>query len=183
MILFFAADAKPGGSYQCLECGSPVKVRRGKNRVPHFYHLQKSSRCRLYSKSEDHLVLQLELQKLLSKKSAKIESPIPDIHRISDLLWEKEKIAFEIQCSSLPLSEAEERVRDYKRVGYEIVWLLDDRIFNRRTVRSAEVFLRTQTCYYFSFQKMGTLFFLRSDGNHPWSKTAQKRIPDASRSV
>ena len=151
----FAADASPGASYRCLECFSPVKVRRGRNRLAHFYHLQRSPQCHLYSKSEDHLLVQLQLQKILSEESAQIERPFLTVHRIADLLWEKEKIAFEIQCSSLDISEAERRVIDYNKLGYTVVWLLDDRIFNQRFVRNSEEFLRTQTCYFFSFQRAG----------------------------
>ncbi len=155
----FAADAKPGGSYRCLECSAPVKVRRGRDRIPHFYHLQRSPRCHLYSKSEDHLVLQLQLQKILRCETAQIERPFFTVHRIADLLWEKEKIAFEIQCSSLEMSEAKTRIIDYGKMGYDVVWLLDDRIFNRRSLRAAEEFLRGQTCYFFSFQRVGSYFY------------------------
>ena len=155
----FAADAKSGGSYRCVECQAPVKARRGRNRIPHFYHLQRSSRCHLYSKSEDHLILQLQIQKLLADETAQIERPFFQIHRIADLLWEKEKIAFEIQCSPLDLSEAENRVIDYRKIGYRVVWLLDDRIFNKRFVRTAEEFLRTQPCYFFTFQPAGVSKF------------------------
>jgi len=155
----FAADAAPGGSYRCLECSAPVKVRRGRNRIPHFYHLHRSPRCHLYSKSEDHLILQLQIQKALSDETVQIEKPFFSIHRIADLLWEKEKIAFEIQCSFLDISEARKRVVDYGKIGYHVVWLLDDRIFNRRSVRPAEEFLRMQTCYFFSFQRSGFSYF------------------------
>jgi Competence protein CoiA-like family len=155
----FAADAEPGGSYRCLECSAPVKVRRGRDRTPHFYHLQSAPRCHLYSKSEDHLILQLQLQKALGCETAQIERPFFTVHRIADLLWEKEKIAFEIQCSSLETSEAKTRIIDYGKMGYQVVWLLDDRIFNRRSVRAAEEFLRGQTCYFFSFQRIGSYFY------------------------
>lgn len=149
----FAADAAPGMIYWCLECSGRVKVRRGKDRFPHFYHLSRSPLCRLYSKSDDHLLVQLHLQKVLSLEMTQMERSIPSIQRISDLCWEKEKIAFEIQCSSIELSEARKRVLDYTQAGYRIVWLLDDRVFNQRAIRTAEKFLRTQICYFFSFQK------------------------------
>lgn len=155
----FAADAKSGGSYRCLECRSPVKARRGRNRIPHFYHLQRAPRCHLHSKSEDHLILQLQIQKIIPDQTAQIERPFFQIHRIADLLWEKEKIAFEIQCSPLDLSEAENRVIDYGKIGYSVVWLLDDRIFNKRFVRASEEFLRTQACYFFTFQRAGLSYF------------------------
>jgi competence protein CoiA len=155
----FAPDAKVSGSYRCLECGAPVKVRRGRDRVPHFYHLQRAPTCRLYSKSEDHLVVQLQLQRLFSEKPAQMERLFFPILRIADLIWEKEKIAFEIQCSTLDSFEAEKRVFDYSQAGYSVVWLLDDRIFNKRFLRPAEEFLRTQYCYFFAFDRDGSRFY------------------------
>ncbi|HSX37722.1 MAG TPA: competence protein CoiA family protein [Chlamydiales bacterium] len=155
----FAANATAKGSYRCLECRAPVKVRRGRNRVPHFYHLQKSFQCRLYSKSEDHLIVQLQLQKILSEKTVRIERPFLAIHRIADLLWEKESIVFEIQCSLIEIDEAKKRITDYAKIGLRVVWLLDDRIFNRKHLRAAEEFLRAHTCYYFTFRRLGSFFY------------------------
>ncbi len=152
----FAADADPLGRYYCLECFGPVKLRRGRNRVAHFYHVKKSPRCRLYSKSEDHLIVQLQLQKILS---GHMESPFLSIQRISDLLWEKEKIAFEIQCSQIQVHEVEKRTHDYAQMGYRVVWLLDDRVFNKRYLRNAEEFLRTQVSYFFTFARHADSFF------------------------
>lgn len=146
--LIFAPEAKRGKTYWCLECFCPVKVRRGKDRFAHFYHLQSSPRCRLYSKSEDHLRAQIQLQKLFPAEALQIERPFVDINRVADLCWEKGKIVFEIQCSPLDPKEAEARIRDYKLMGYEAVWLLDDRRYNRRVLRPAEEFLRQQACYY-----------------------------------
>ncbi|MBM3184555.1 MAG: hypothetical protein FJZ64_04550 [Chlamydiae bacterium] len=151
----FALKAAPNHSYRCLECRLPVKVRRGKNRIPHFYHLRTSPSCHLYSKSEDHLLLQLQLKKCFPENELKIEEYIPSVCRIADLLWEKEKIVFEIQCSSLEASEAKQRIIDYRKSGYEIVWLFDDRLFNKRLVRPAEELLRADSCYYFSFNRFG----------------------------
>jgi competence protein CoiA len=155
----YASDALQGGSYRCIECRLPVKVRRGKSRIPHFYHLKTSPSCRLYSKSEDHLLVQLQIQKLLLPEKIQIEIPFLSVHRIADLLWEREKIVFEIQCSSIYTKEAEARIIDYRKMGYEVIWLLDDRLFNRKLVRPAEKFLRTQSCYFFYFRRNGLSFF------------------------
>ena len=154
-----AWDAEQGGAYWCLECLAPVKVRRGKNRFPHFYHLSSSPSCRLYSKSEDHLLLQLQLQKQLPEGNTRMEQPIPSINRVSDLLWEKEKIAFEIQCSAIGEAEAQARGREYKTAGYDVVWILDDRIFNKRQLRPSEEFLRCRLCYFASFRRSAFSLF------------------------
>ncbi len=138
----YALDAKPRELYQCVECLCPVKLKQGRQRNPHFYHIKKSPRCRLYGKSETHLLLQLQLQKLLSCEETEMERPFPSIRRIADVFWEKEKIVFEIQCSSISLEEVSARVLDYGKLGYTVVWLMDDRIFNQRFIRPAEAFLR-----------------------------------------
>lgn len=145
-----AWDAKAGAAYSCIECSALVRLRRGKNQFPHFYHLKKSPYCRLYSKSERHLLIQLHIQKLLPKGESQIEKPFPQIGRIADLVWEKPKIVFEIQCSLISQNEAEERIREYRSLGYEVVWILDDRIFNKRRLRPAEIFLRRGSSYFVS---------------------------------
>jgi len=148
-----AADAIKGGSYRCIECNTPMKVRGGKNRIPHFYHLRVSPGCYLYNKSEDHLLVQLQIQNFLSPQEIQMEVPFLAIQRIADLVWEKEKIIFEIQCSPILLQTSQARIEDYRKIGYEVIWLLDDRIFNRKRIKPPEIFLRTQACYFFRFQR------------------------------
>ncbi|MES2272898.1 MAG: competence protein CoiA family protein [Chlamydiota bacterium] len=153
--LIFASSAEPGKRYWCLECFLPVKLRRGKNRFPHFYHTQGAPKCRLYSKSEDHMIAQIQLQKLFPEGALQIERPFPQICRIADLCWEKEKIIFEIQCSPMQESEAMARIYDYRTVGFETVWLLDDRRYNKFLLRPAEEFLRSCACYYIDLNREG----------------------------
>ncbi len=148
-----AWDAEKKGVYKCLQCFGPVKARKGRNRLPHFYHLAPSPSCRLYSKSEDHLLLQLQIQKDFPHGEILMEKPLLKINRVADLLWEKKKIAFEIQCSLLSLPEAEWRTKEYKTAGYEIVWILDDRIFNKKKLRPAETFLRDRLSFFASFHR------------------------------
>ena len=82
-----------------------------------------------------------------------MEQRFLSINRIADLCWEKEKIVFEIQCSFLSLQEAENRIQDYGSLGYEVVWLLDDRKFNRYRAGPTELFLRKGPAYYFSLKQ------------------------------
>src|SRR3989344_8234682 len=151
--LISAWDAEKKAVYRCLECFRPVKLRKGKNRLPHFFHLSLSPSCRLYSKSEDHLLLQLQLQKSFPHGEIQMEKPLLRINRVADLVWDKKKIAFEIQCSSLYKAEAASRIKEYKTAGYEIVWILDDRIFNKRQLRPAEEFLRNHLAFFASFRR------------------------------
>ncbi len=151
--LIFASHAEKGKSYLCMECFGPVKIRRGKDRFPHFYHLRSAPQCRLYSKSEDHLRAQIQLQKSFPPDVLQIERTFPDIGRVADLCWEHRKIVFEIQCSPLSVQEAKSRIGDYWTAGYRTVWLLDDKRYNRRILRPAEEFLRENLCYYVSIKQ------------------------------
>lgn len=145
--------------YRCIECRAQVKIRRGPNRIPHFYHLQTAPSCRLYSKSEEHLLLQLQLKKLLPEKEAEIEHPFPSINRVADVLWEKEKIVFEVQCSIILETEVRNRITEYTKCGYQIIWILDDRLYNKRTLRPAEKFLRSTQAYFASVNRRGSSEF------------------------
>lgn len=155
-----ATDAEMNGKYWCLECSRPVKKRSGKNRVPHFYHIKLSPSCRLYSKSEDHHLLQLQIQDLLPKGESQIERPFREINRISDLVWERKKITFEVQCSPIYPKEVERRIEEYKSLGYSVIWILDDRAYNQRILRPAEPLLRQNGAYYASFRRnLATVFY------------------------
>jgi len=151
--LISAGSAEPGKIYWCLDCFGPVKRRRGKSWLPHFYHLKPAPQCRLYSKTEDHLLAQIQLQKLFPEGVLQIERPFLKIHRVADACWEREKIVFEIQCSPLTEKEAEMRIGDYRSAGYEVVWLLDDRRYNKRIARPAEEYLRRRATYYLSIRR------------------------------
>ncbi len=146
--LIFAAHAEAGKTYWCLDCFGPVKRRLGRQRFPHFFHTQPAPSCRLYSKTEDHLLAQLQLQRHFPPGALQIERPFLNISRVADLCWENEKIVFEVQCSPLSETEAQKRTEDYRSQGYEAVWLLDDKRYNGRILRPAEAYLRRQATYY-----------------------------------
>lgn len=105
-------------------------------------------------KNSDHI----SFQKFLKTQNPhlQIERPFEKILRIADLCWEQKKIVFEIQCSPIDAQTAQQRIRDYAQENYTIVWLLDDRYYNRRRfLRPEETILRENSGYYFSFdQKM-----------------------------
>jgi competence protein CoiA len=149
--LIYAGHAEAGKVYWCLDCFGPVKRRRGKH-FYHFYHSRPAPQCRLYSKTEDHLLAQLQLQKQFPNGALQIERPFIQINRVADVLWESEKIVFEIQCSPLSEKEAEARIRDYGTAGYQVVWLLDDKRYNKRVIRPAEDYVRRHMAYYVSIK-------------------------------
>ncbi len=136
--LVYAAEAKEKKIYRCAGCKSPVQVRKGPFRVPHYYHLGKSPTCRLYSKSEDHMLAQLFIQAMLPPGEAFIEYPFLEVNRVADVLWKPAKIIFEIQCSLMSPHEAQSRIHDYEKLGYKIVWILDDHLYNRKMLKPSD---------------------------------------------
>ncbi len=157
--LVYAAEAKEKKIYRCAGCKSPVQVRKGPFRVPHYYHLGKSPTCRLYSKSEDHMLAQLFIQAMLPPGEAFIEYPFLEVNRVADVLWKPAKIIFEIQCSLMSPHEAQSRIHDYEKLGYKIVWILDDHLYNRKMLKPAEKLIRNSTCYYATLRKQEKPFF------------------------
>lgn len=143
-----AFDAFPETLYFCLECKGPLKLRKQKRKIPHFYHLKTTPSCRLFGKSEDHLIAQHALIQQLPPKEATLEHPFPSAHRIADVFWEKEKIIFEIQCSFIQEQEIEQREKDYASLGLHVIWILDDRRFNRSNVRKGESAMRQSGAYF-----------------------------------
>jgi hypothetical protein len=79
----------------------------------------------------------LELEKTLGKRRA-------------DAVWEERKIVFEIQFSSITLQEVLNRCRDYSSLGYQIVWILHEGVFNGRKISPAEKFLRASHPTYYT---------------------------------
>lgn len=141
-----AWDATSGKLYECLECQTPLKLRLSSHKFPHFYHLYSARNCRLYSKSERHLLIQYAIQKMIPE--VVLEKSFPSIQRIADVVWEEKQIIFEIQCSFIPEKEAQDRVKEYASLGYEVIWILYDARFNRRKVGHAEVWMRNRACYF-----------------------------------
>ncbi|MCC6127741.1 MAG: hypothetical protein IT584_00865 [Chlamydiae bacterium] len=156
--LISANDAPDQGNFYCLECRGPLRIRERRQRR-HFYHIKTSPNCRLYSKSEEHLVLQSYIQALFPLSEILLERPFLSIRRIADACWEKGKTVFEVQCSPISEQEVQNRVRDYESLGYSLVWLLSDQRFNQPTLQAAEKFLREGICYFDRYQKTKKPFF------------------------
>jgi|JI9StandDraft_1071089.scaffolds.fasta_scaffold10773_5 hypothetical protein len=104
-----------------------------------------------------HRAIQERLVSTLPKGEVVLEKPI-GAHR-ADVLWEKEKIVFEIQCSPLSLEDAVARSRSYQEKGFALVWILHTKTFNRKRLTSTEIFLRTLPCYYTAMTSRTVLGF------------------------
>ena len=152
--LIIAADAEPGKIYCCLECFGPSKGEARQKLASPFLPSEDLSRnaaftakpkttCSLKCKSKKSFRLRPFKSSVPSSKSIALPTPA----------GRSEKIVFEIQCSPMTDKEAEMRIRDYKSIGYDVVWLLDDKRYNKRVVRPAEEFLRRHSTYYMSIKQ------------------------------
>lgn len=151
-------QASRNASYQCPECSAPVRLRGGPLRKLHFYHLE-TSPCRLHGKSLIHLHIQYALQKRLGEGSVLLEHRFPEIRRVADVVWPSQKLIFEVQVSPISAAEIKERNRDYALAGYQVVWILHDRQFNRTQMTAAEIALRDSPHYFTDINRFGKGFF------------------------
>ncbi len=75
---------------------------------------------------------------------------------IADLFWLPKKIVFEIQCSPISIDIAVARTKDYKKMGFHLVWILHQKNFNKTYLTLAELYLRKlNNCYYTNISKAG----------------------------
>ncbi|MBS0628665.1 MAG: hypothetical protein JSS30_00395 [Verrucomicrobia bacterium] len=151
--LLFAAEAVKGKNYSCPECRGVVRLRRGEQRQPHFFHLKLNPSCRLSKKGMIHLQLQIFIKNLF--ELAEMEKPFPEIGRIADVADVVNKRIFEIQFSPMSLDEAKARCDDYEGLGYQVIWILHDQTYNQKQISPSERFLRTKTCYFSNMDVRG----------------------------
>jgi competence protein CoiA len=139
-------------NYCCPECRGVVRLRRGRFRQCHFFHLRSHLFCRQHQKSLTHVQIQLHLKSLIPE--VMLEKPLPEIGRIADALWENRKTIFEVQYSPISLEEVMRRNADYGKMGYTVVWLLHDSRFNRKQLTPAELYLRQGPSYFVNGTKI-----------------------------
>lgn len=142
----FVENANREEAYFCPECSNEVRVRAGKWRRKHFFH-PSGSACHQSAKSIEHIQVQYFLQEHLPG-SVLLEKRFPELGRIADVVWEQERIIFEVQCSPITAAEVAERNRDYAREGYEVIWIFHEKSFNRKRITAAEHSLLHRPHYF-----------------------------------
>jgi competence protein CoiA len=117
-------------AYFCPGCRAPVIFRCGSVRLPHFAH-QKNS-CHTFSEGEtaEHVALKHTLVhwgKCFGQPIG-LEVRLPALNQRPDALLQQ--LAFEIQCSSLPLARLAKRRQTYANEHYRDWWLLGKNFFS-----------------------------------------------------
>lgn len=142
-------------NYYCLECEHIVRLRGGPQRQPHFYHLDPTPFCRQHQKGAIHLQLQSHFFQQLPLGDCLLEHPFPSIGRIADVAWLSHQLIFEIQCSPISPEEILARNRDYRQVGWQVVWILHDQRYNQMRLSGAETALRASPHYFTNMNHLG----------------------------
>lgn len=153
--LISANHAQKQTNYLCLECMAPVRMRGGAHRQNHFYHVSPNHHCSLQGKSMEHLQVQCHLKKIFPEGECELEFRFPEINRIADVVWTKEKLIFEVQCSPIYAQEVQQRIQNYQSLGYLVIWILHDKTFNQFKASAAEHFLADYPHYFTDINQAG----------------------------
>ena len=126
-----AIDATHRVDYYCPECRGVVRVRRGEERVAHFFHKNEGTSCHLRLKDGIHEAVQSWLVSALGPSACTLECHFPSISRVADVAFHPQKIVFEVQVSPIKPEEAIQRTLDYWSLGWHVIWLLHAATFGR----------------------------------------------------
>lgn len=152
----YAHQATRKKDYKCGQCGDVLRLRGGRIQKLHFFHPNPRVSCALRKKSFSHLAVQEYLCKRFSKGF--MEYYFPSINRFADVVIPSLKLIFEVQCSSITLQEVRARQKAYAKTGYQLIWILHDKTFNKRILTEVEEYLRHFPCYYTNIEAGGRGF-------------------------
>lgn len=121
-------ERRENGPFRCQECGDPVILHIGRNRINHFAHENPIQRHYALNESDLHRRCKMEifeaLQKLPNVLNAALERPLganrPDVSAYIN----GTPVAIEVQISDLSVETIMQRTIDYHRSGWYVLWLL-----------------------------------------------------------
>lgn len=122
-------ESKENGPFRCLECGDPVILRTGRNRINHFAHEYPLARHYGENESDEHRRCKMEIHDALLRhpraSDVAMERKIGETNRpdVSALIGGV-PVAIEVQLSSLSVETIMARTIDYHRRGIYVLWLL-----------------------------------------------------------
>ena len=153
----FVECAQKGHDYLCHECGRLVRLRGGLYRQLHFYHMDDGGACRLHEKTIEHVMTQRLLQSAIA--DTELEVRFCEIGRVADAVCWSKKLVFEVQVSPIRQEEVASRIQDYKRAGFDTIFILHTKNFMKRLATPAEDFLLGCTHYFTDVGEEGGSFF------------------------
>ena len=114
--------------YFCPDCLSLLGKKMGPERAWHFFHFdgEEKRNCKRRGDTQEHQALQNFLLQTLKEQNPNwvMEYPIKPAQRVADLALPSEKIALEIQRSSLSLESFLQRSEAFWKNGWSVIWFL-----------------------------------------------------------
>ncbi|EAF5658903.1 competence protein CoiA family protein [Listeria innocua] len=142
----------------CKSCDSPVMIKAGEIKIPHFAH-EKATKCAFASEgeSEEHLLAKRQIMAWFGFQGipVELEHYFPAISRQADI-YVGDATVIEFQRSSVPISELIQRTMDYLSIGLEVHWILGQTIKKEKGRISLTTF---QQAFIQFEQKLGYHFW------------------------
>jgi hypothetical protein len=139
--------------WSCPNCNKDMVYVDAMTRIKHFRHY---TQCEYETEpeTERHLAMKSLIHQIYP--DSVLENRIGN--RINDCTIASEKVAVEVQCSSISTTEMMERVMDYNHLGYKVFWILGQRteyeiehhlrLRNDWRIHSSEEWLQSKTVRY-----------------------------------
>lgn len=159
----------PRSGYYCPDCTTPVILKKGSYKLPHFAHYSSCTSNSLSPKETlQHLAGKQLLYELLSNyfQHVDLEYYFPSIKQRADVCLGGElSLVLEYQCSAISATEVTSRTEGYRQCAYDVRWLLNPQFLptkqNRLTIVKLSKFL--QSCLYTHQNLIQTLTFLNPE--------------------
>jgi competence protein CoiA len=121
-------ESKANGPFACLECGDPVILKTGRNRINHFAH-ENPLACRFAEgESDAHRRCKMEIYEALLRSpnasNVALERPLGSVRPDVSAYIDGVPVAIEVQLSSLSIETIMSRTIDYHQRGIYVLWLL-----------------------------------------------------------
>ena len=122
-----ASDAEKGDEFYCPYCSSPMLVKKGAIKVPHFAHISATTTCEYDRESKEHMLTKLSIYDWLAEQrvdEVDMEYPLEECRPDIFFVHQGKKVAVEIQLSPIPAAEIILRTQLMNRQGIHVLWLI-----------------------------------------------------------
>lgn len=138
LINLLEQDAN-GKEFTCPACRGRLRLKNGTIVRKHFAHISLQD-CQFYTENEstEHLNIKAFLFSWGKKTdSIRVEVFLPKLQQVADLLI-NDKIALEVQCSTISQQRLRERTINYHQHGYSVLWLLGKKLWLKKSINSLQ---------------------------------------------
>lgn len=122
------SESRANGPFYCLQCGDPVALKTGRNKVNHFAHVNPLVCNYALNESDQHRRCKMEIYETLRRQpnvqKVALERPLDNVRPDVSAVINGVPVAIEVQISSLTPETIQRRTLEYARDGIYVLWLL-----------------------------------------------------------